>query len=185
MCLLECILQIMYPHKIEIAGSVDAPQLVPLINSAYRGESAKKGWTYESDLISGPIRIDDAGLKELMDDHDAVFLKYTSSEGQIIGCVYLQKQDQKLYLGMLTVAPELQGGGIGKKLLEAAEIHARKLNCDAIVMRVITLRKELLDWYERHGYKDSGKTEPFPEDSPFGQPLQKLVFKILEKKVDA
>jgi GNAT superfamily N-acetyltransferase len=173
----------MYPYKIKIAGSGDASQLVPLINSAYRGESAKKGWTYESDLISGPIRIDDAGLKELMDDPNAVFLKYTSSDDKIVGCVYLQKQEKKLYLGMLTVSPILQGGGIGKKLLEAAEVHARKLNCDVIVMRVITLRKELLDWYERHGYKDSGNTEPFPEDSPFGQPLKKLVFKILEKKL--
>ena len=173
----------MYPLNISIADFHDAPQLVPLINSAYRGESAKKGWTYESDLISGTIRIDEDGLKELMDDQNAVFLKYTSAENRIIGCVYLQKQENNLYLGMLTVSPDLQGGGIGKKLLEAAEIHAGKLNCKAIIMRVITLRKELLDWYERHGYRDTGKTEPFPENSRFGQPVKKFVFKILEKKL--
>jgi ribosomal protein S18 acetylase RimI-like enzyme len=173
----------MYPDNIAIAGLNDAPQLVPLINSAYRGESAKKGWTYESDLISGPIRIDDDGLKELMDDPNAVFLKYSTLENKIIGCVYLQKQNENLYLGMLTVSPHLQGGGIGKKLLEAAEIHAQNLNCEAIIMRVITLRKELLEWYQRHGYIDSGKTEPFPTNSRFGQPLKDFVFKILEKQL--
>lgn len=173
----------MYPSNITIADLNDIIYLVPLINSAYRGETAKKGWTYESDLISGTIRIDDDGIKELLNDPNSVFLKYTSSEQQIIGCVYLQKQEDKLYLGMLTVSPHLQGGGIGKKLLEAAEVHAHKVQCDSIIMRVITLRKELINWYERHGYIDSGKFEPFPENSPYGQPLQKLVFKILKKTV--
>ncbi|MGI8601202.1 MAG: GNAT family N-acetyltransferase [Chitinophagaceae bacterium] len=173
----------MYPHNINAADFNDAGQLVALINSAYRGETAKKGWTYESDLISGSIRIDAKGMIELMEDPQAIFLKYNSPEHNIIGCVYLQIQDDKLYLGMLTVSPELQGIGIGKKLLDAAEVHAHKVKANSIIMRVITLRKELLEWYERHGYKDSGKTEPFPENSRFGKPLQKLVFKILEKKL--
>lgn len=141
------------------ATLTDVPELVVLINSAYRGESSKKGWTTEANLIGGQ-RIDDEGLSEQMSDPDAVILKHTNEDGLITGCVYLQKRDEKLYLGMLTVSPTLQANGLGRKLLTAAEDYARNINYHTITMTVITTRTELLEWYERRGYAKTGEVIP-------------------------
>src|SRR5882762_7438474 len=98
----------------------DSETLAALVNSAYRGDHAKKGWTTEADLIDG-TRTDAAALKELMKKEDTTLLKY-ELDGKVIGCVELKKVDGKLYLGMLTVEPSIQGGGIGKEMLRAAEV---------------------------------------------------------------
>jgi len=85
---------------------------------------------------------------------------------------------------MLTVAPHLQNSGIGKQLLYAAEAYAQELQCTAVVMSVIYVRHELINWYERHGYKKTGATKPFLHTDPrFGIPKQPLEFLILEKTV--
>ena len=156
----------------------DIPELVKLINSAYRGEGSKQGWTTEADLLEGELRTDEEVLKELMTR--GTFLKYTS-EHKISGCVYLEKQGQQLYLGMLTVAPGLQSTGIGKKLLAASEDYAFEKACGSIIMNVISLRPELIGWYERHGYRRTGKTSPFPSDNKFGRPVVPLEFIELKK----
>ena len=160
----------------------DIPALNMLVNSAYRGESSKAGWTTEADLLGG-IRTDEAGLKALMQAPGAFILKYFENDS-ILGCVYLKEEDHKLYLGMLTVAPTLQNKGIGKMLLAAAEEEAHKRNCTAIFMSVISIRTELIHWYKKHGYYDTGITKPFPANDPsFGIPKQPLVFIVLEKKL--
>ncbi|MFA6247129.1 MAG: GNAT family N-acetyltransferase [Mucilaginibacter sp.] len=141
------------------ATLTDVPELVVLINSAYRGESSKKGWTTEASLIGGQ-RIDNEGLTEQMSDPDAVILKHINDDGLITGCVYLQKRGEKLYLGMLTVSPTLQANGLGRRLLEAAEDYARNIHYHTITMTVITTRTELLDWYERRGYAKTGEVIP-------------------------
>src|SRR5688572_8542065 len=133
-------------QELLIATTEDIQKLIPLVNSAYRGEASKKGWTTEANVIQGETRIDEESLLKMMNDPNAVILIYRN-ENQILGCVYLQKQNTDLYLGMFSVNPELQGGGIGKKLLVAAEDHARKNGCDAIVMNVISVRDELIAWY--------------------------------------
>ncbi len=167
---------------IDPASEKDIPVLNILINSAYRGEGSKQGWTTEADLLGG-IRTDEASLKELMQQPNAVILKY-EEENKILGCVYLKQEDNKIYLGMLTVAPQLQNKGIGKILLAAAEEEARKRNCIAIFMSVISIRTELINWYKKRGYYDTGKTKPFPENDPrFGIPKQPLEFIILEKDI--
>ena len=89
-----------------------------------------------------------------------------------------------LYLGMLTVNPELQNSGIGKKMLEFAQNFAIDLGLKSITMTVISVRIELIAWYERHGYIDTRKREPFPmNDANFGLPKQELEFIVMEKKV--
>ena len=113
----------------------------------------------------------------------SVFLKYTNAEQQITGCVNLQQHDQKIYLGMFSVLPHLQGAGIGKQLLQAAEEYALHKKCIAIYMSVISLRTELINWYLRHGYRDTGKRIPFVEDNVTGRHLQSLEFMVLEKSI--
>lgn len=167
---------------ITVAGTADAGELERLVNSAYRGNSSKKGWTTEADLLGGQ-RTNEAGIREMIAEPDAVILKYISEEGSLQGCVYLKKKAGKLYLGMLTVSPELQTKGIGKQLLAAAESMAKHLFCSIIQMTVISVRKELIAWYERHGYVATGETAPFPTDPKFGLPKQSLEFIVLEKQL--
>ena len=133
----------------------DIPELTTLVNSAYRGEASRKGWTTEADLLDGDLRTDGHSLSQLLKNPNAVMLKFVS-HAYITGCVYLEKQGSALYLGMLSVSPTAQAQGIGKKLLNAAEEFARQQGCQSVVMTVISLRYELIDWYERHGYKSNG-----------------------------
>lgn len=164
------------------ATAADVPQLNVLVNSAYRGESGKQGWTTEADLLDGS-RIDEAILQELIKKPDTTILTYRE-QGALLGCVELRQENKGIYLGMLTVKPNTQGKGIGKKLLAAAEDHARLHGCASIFMTVISIRQELIDWYVRHGYKLTGERKPFivPSEA-WGIPKQPLEFVVLEKKV--
>lgn len=164
------------------ATLTDVPELVYLINSAYRGESSKKGWTTEANLIGGQ-RIDAEDLTGQMDDKNSIILKNTTEDGHITGCVYLQIRGDKLYLGMLTVSPTLQAGGLGRKLLEAAEDYARSINFHTIAMTVITTRTELLEWYERRGYAKTGEVIPLNIPERNGILKQPVQMYKLEKSV--
>lgn len=167
--------------QISVAALADTAELVRLVNSAYRGDFSKKGWTTEADLLKGELRTDEASLNKLLSKPEAIILKYTDDEGLITGCVYLEKQNEKIYLGMLSVSPDKQARGIGKKLLSASEEYTKKMNCKSIIMNVISVRHELISWYERHGYKNNGDRKPFPVETKFGVPTQLLEFVVLEK----
>lgn len=166
---------------ISIAEEKDISPLVALMDSAYRGEGSKKGWTSEADLFIGNKRTDETTIASLIKKPGAIFLKYVNEEGIIEGCVFLHQKDDRLYLGMFSVSPSAQGKGIGKKLLIAAEDHAKNQNCTSIYMTVITVRENLIDWYERNGYHKTGRVLPFPVDERFGIPTQPLEMLVLEK----
>lgn len=169
--------------SISKAGEKDIPALVTLINKAYRGETSRKGWTTEADFLNG-IRIDKEGLQDLIRKENAVVLKAFTPNGNLLGCVYLENQGIELYLGMLTVEPELQGSGIGKLLLKSAEEYAKSLHLKGIKMNVISLRSELIEWYRRHGYEMTTERNPFPTDTRFGEPIRPLEFAVLRKTFD-
>lgn len=138
----------------------DVPEAVALVNSAYRGETSKQGWTSESHLLEG-IRIDEAEMSGYFNRPEITLLKYVNDEGRIDGFVYLEQiKYNRLYLGMLTVNPTLQAAGIGRQLLNAADEYARKLGCKAIKISVINSRTELIAWYERRGFIATGKVIP-------------------------
>jgi ribosomal protein S18 acetylase RimI-like enzyme len=166
---------------ITIATLKDVSDLNKLINSGYRGEYSKKGWTTEANILKGS-RTNEAELAEIIATTKNTLLKFTENN-QIIGCVLLVEKEQQLYLGMLTVSPDLQNSGIGKRLLQQAEVHAQALRLPKIVMTVISMRTELIDWYKRHGYMDTGAREAFSV-SDIHIPIsdEKLEFMVLEKK---
>jgi ribosomal protein S18 acetylase RimI-like enzyme len=172
----------MQPLHIQPATLDAIPALVPLINAAYRGDAARKGWTHEADLIAGTERINAGTLSEILQQPGVTMLTATR-EGELLGTVYLEAKPAELYLGMLSVHPEQQAGGIGRKLLEAAEDHARSLGLPAITMTVISVRQELIEWYERRGYADTGQRAAFPDDGKFGMPREPLEFVVLRKEV--
>jgi len=145
---------------IQQATIQDVPEAVALVNSAYRGKSSQQGWTSESHLLEG-IRIDEAEMTGYFNRPEVTLLKYVNYEGRIDGFVYLEQiKNNRLYLGMLTVNPTLQAGGIGRQLLNAADEHALKLGCKALKISVITSRSELIAWYERRGFAPTGKVIP-------------------------
>jgi ribosomal protein S18 acetylase RimI-like enzyme len=156
----------------------DTTNLLRLVNSAYRGEG---GWTGESHLIAGPrTRTED--IEELLHDPDAAML-VAWEEGEMMGCVYLKRQDGNLYLGMLSVWPAKQGAGVGKYLMKAAEEYASLHQCRKIRITVISVREELIAWYERHGFRRTGEAEPFHAGDRFGTQKQPLELAVLEKKL--
>jgi GNAT superfamily N-acetyltransferase len=164
------------------ANLSDVPQLNALVNSAYRGEISKKGWTTEADLLDG-LRIDEATLNSYFDNPDIILLKNTDATGQITGCVYLEQRESVLYVGMFSVMPHLQNKGIGRDLLLAAEAYAKQLKCNTLTMTVISARRELISWYERRGYHPTGETQPFHNNPKFGVPKQLIEFIVMEKHI--
>jgi ribosomal protein S18 acetylase RimI-like enzyme len=162
------------------ADSGDIPEINKLVNSAYRGQSSRSGWTTEADFLEG-IRTDEQQLAALMSAPQSIFLICFDEANHLLGSVYLEKQNHKLYLGMLTVNPALQNRGAGKQLMQQAERYALEQGCDTITMTVITKRHELIAWYERRGYQQTGERKPFPNDPKFGLPKEPLEFVVMEK----
>ncbi|MCA0367461.1 MAG: GNAT family N-acetyltransferase [Proteobacteria bacterium] len=159
------------------AMSFDVAALHPLIERAYRGETAKAGWTHEADLLFD-TRTSAEELAGLIADPERVIL--LAHDGDIlIGCVQVARAGQDLaYLGMLTVEPTLQASGLGRRLLDAAETEAvARFGARRMEMTVIRRRAELIAWYRRRGYAPTGETRPFPVDPP----RPELEFVVLEK----
>lgn len=162
--------------SIGAASPSDARELKQLLESAYRGDSAREGWTHEADLLDDE-RVSLEEVERLLGDPDVAMLAARQDDGPIIGCVAVTHRDSRLgYLGMLCVSPSLQSAGLGGKLLEAAEQHAHSNGLQAMEMTVITQRETLIAWYERRGYARTGERRPFPvlRDPP-------LEFVVLEK----
>lgn len=168
---------------ITISTIADAATLTLLVNTSYRGDSSKKGWTTEAHLLSGN-RIDEETMAQYLDTPDVTILKYTDNTEQIQACVYLEDKRDKLYLGMLSVNPELQAGGIGRQLLDAAELFALEKGISLIMITVISTRVELIAWYQRRGYKATGVELPFHVDEKFGIPNTPIVLIQMEKHID-
>ena len=168
---------------ISVAGLDDIPEILSNVNKAYRGEDSKKGWTTEAFLIEGDKRTDENDIADLITKENYWILKYTMN-GKIVANVNLQKNVESLYLGMFSVDPEMQGLGIGKKILAAADEFAKSKGCSKITMSVISLREDLIARYKKNGYIDTGQVKPFPTDNKFGTPLVPLKFIILEKQIE-
>ena len=167
------------------ATAQDVDALVALVNSAYRGESSRAGWTTETDLVGGS-RVDAERLQSAVASPDDVILVHEAN-GEMLACVHLQRTGtDDCYLGMLTTKPTRQGGGLGKQMLEAAERVARDTwGATVMHMTVITIRTELVAFYERRGYVKSGERKPFPyEDPRMGLPKRgDLEFYVLRKSL--
>lgn len=159
--------------EIRVANRGDLSLLKPLVESAYRGDSARRGWTHEADLVTGE-RIDSAGLAALINDPASRLL--IVQEGVLpLGCVNIADRGEGLaYLGLLCVDPVRQTGGLGSRLIAAAEALAvRIFGARQIEMTVIDRRRELIAYYERRGYRASGEVRPFP--MPIDPPLTMTV----------
>lgn len=148
---------------IRLATHDDLPALHPVIERAYRGESARAGWTHEADLITQGERTDPETLAAILADPAQRLLIARDGE-RVIGCVAVTDRGAGLaYLGLLCVDPLLQAAGLGRRLVHAAEATARTdFGASRVEMTVIEQRSELIAWYERLGYARSGERRDFP-----------------------
>ncbi|MGH8891185.1 MAG: GNAT family N-acetyltransferase [Acidothermaceae bacterium] len=164
----------------------DAAAVVALVESAYRGEASKAGWTTEADLLHGQ-RTDPESVKAIVESPAArIVVAADGATGELLACCQIERRAEgAAYFGMFAVRPGLQGGGVGKALLAEAERRAREeWRADHMEMTVITQREELIAWYVRRGYAKTGDSRPFPYgDERFGLPLRDdLEFSVLVKK---
>ncbi|HST27460.1 MAG TPA: GNAT family N-acetyltransferase [Rudaea sp.] len=170
------------PLAFRDAGAADVPAIVVLVESAYRGDASRAGWTTEADLLEGQ-RVDASGVADIIAKPDSRVL-LGESGGHLRVCCHIEKQDEACYFGMFAVDPALQGGGVGKQAMVEAERIARdEWKCGKMEMTVISVRDELIAWYERRGYRRTGVYKPFPYgDERFGIPKRDdLRFEGLEK----
>lgn len=166
------------------ATPADAPQLQPLIKSAYRGEKTKKAWTTEGHLLADE-RIDVGGIVGKITRPDGAVLIAEDEEGAIAACCEVARQSDGIgYFGLFAVDPGRQGGGLGRQVLAYAEEYTHKTwGVHRMEMSVIWTRDELISWYMRRGYQRTGRCSPFPYDQLVnGKALRDdLYFTILEK----
>ena len=152
--------------ELRLARAHDAPMLRALIERAYRGDSARRGWTNEADLLDDE-RTSVAEIKGLIVSADKRVL-VAEQAGALIGTVTVTDLGgAKAYLGMLCVEPTLQAAGLGRTLINRIEeIAARDFGAKMMEMTVIDQRPELVRYYERRGYHDTGERRPFPVPYP-------------------
>jgi GNAT superfamily N-acetyltransferase len=160
----------------------DVAAVVALVESAYRGEVSRAGWTTEADLLDGRRTGPDEVGPALADPDVRIVL--AEADGALVGSVRIERHDDVAHVGMVAVRPDRQDRGIGRRLLAEAERVARdELGCRRGEMTVILQREPLIAWYGRRGWTPSGRLEPFPYgDERFGRPRRDdLAFVVLTK----
>ena len=169
------------------AIEADYPQIIALVNLAFRATGPSASWNVEAGIIEGQ-RINDSLLREDLAKNPAAQLLIHRDEanGTLLGTVLLDPGKEGIwYLGLLSVRPDLQKRQLGRTLLAAAENFAQERGAHRIRMTVLNVRNTLIAWYERRGYTLTGETQPFPYDNErFGRPLRDdLHFVVLEKDI--
>lgn len=147
-------------YQIQPATIHDLPALLSVVNNAYKGPAGSKSWTAEGHLVAG-TRTNEEQLNDYFQQPAITILKCMDEKDNIIACVLLEKKEDTLYLGMLSVDPQIQASGIGKLLMQEAETFAKDHQYTTITISVIDRRHELIDWYKRRGYQPTGKLIPF------------------------
>ncbi|NYF53834.1 GNAT family N-acetyltransferase [Tunturiibacter gelidoferens] len=170
------------------ATYADVDELATFVNNAYRGKSAEAGWASEAKVIGGQ-RIDSAILADTFANGKAtILLMRDANNAPLAGCVSLESTDEPAvwYLSMLAIDPQRQAERLGRTLLSYAEDYMKARGAQRVRITVIWLRHTLVEWYERRGYRRTGKTEPFPYgDQRFGMPLRDdLYFEVFEKALN-
>jgi predicted N-acetyltransferase YhbS len=137
--------------QIRWAEPGDVTAIVRVVNVAFR---AAESFFVEGDRITAEI------LRPMLEKGN--FLLAEDSAG-LVGCVYLDLRAERAYFGLLAVDPARQHRGLGRRLIDEAENHARAAGCRVMDLRIVSVREELPPFYRRLGYVETG-TAPFPEE---------------------
>jgi ribosomal protein S18 acetylase RimI-like enzyme len=159
----------------------DIEAIVKLVNMAYRGEASRAGWTTEADILDG-LRTSVNEVERLIASEDSIILLCLSDD-ELLGSICVEKEHAIAHIGMFVVNPTMQASGIGKRLLTEAESLAQHTwGIEQFQMHVITIRHELIAFYERRGYMRTSVLSAFPVNPDVWQPkLAGLQLETLEK----
>lgn len=177
-----------YALLLEDANEADYPEIIRLVNIAYRGDGTDiASWNRESGILEG-TRTDDSLLREELGERPGshLLVHRDPTDDSMLGTVLLAPtEDGAWYLGMLTIRPALQNRQLGRALMSAAEEFAKAHGARSIWLGVLNARQTLIAWYERRGYLRTGTSKPFPYgDLRFGRPLRDdLEFILLKKEL--
>jgi len=173
---------------LRVITDADVPDVVSLMNRAYRGTGTAAAWNSEAAYISGDRTTEALLRSDIAAKPQGAFFKWLDpQDGGLSGCVWLEPLAAGTwYLGSLAADPDRQNAGLGRTILAAAEDWVRTQGGERVRMTVVNVRDTLIAWYIRRGYRDAGETEPFPyDDDRFGTPLRDdLVFTVLEKSLE-
>jgi predicted N-acetyltransferase YhbS len=135
---------------IRTATADDVPRIVALLNAAF---------AMERDFIDKD-RTSIPEIERYMTT--GTFSVVDHAAGGLASCMYLEQRGNRMYLGMLAVAPGLQGSGLGRRMMDEADRQARARGCRALDIRIVDRRTELPPFYRKLGFVDNG-TEPLVE----------------------
>lgn len=157
--------------RVRQADHADAEEVATLVHLAYRSEESRTGWTTEADLVGGQ-RTDATMVRGLVDAPGSVVLVADADDVPLVACCHLERRRAAAYLGMFAVRPGMQGRGFGRAVLDEAEAWAvRAWGVRRLEITVLDQRPELIAWYERCGFRRTGRDQPFPYgDERFGLP---------------
>lgn len=154
---------------LRIASEFDASEIAALVNRAYRPSLHQRGWTHETDLVSGK-RTSPEQVLSIFGPQSSILV--LCQEAMIVACVHIQRGESSAYIGMLATEPQWQSRGLGKNMLACAEQYAvEHFEATTFKMSVLSSRPELISFYERRGYVRTGHVESYPVSAGVGQPL--------------
>ncbi len=142
----------------------DAEVLTNLINSAYRGDSARLGWTHEADLVGG-LRTTVEEIRKII-EASGEFLLLAEGDNQIMASILVRDEGDCYYIGMLAVKPGHHNHRIGGRIMSEVERLGKETGKKEIRGVVLHPRKELIAYYIRKGFYLTGHSEDFPSQYP-------------------
>ena len=166
--------------KFRLAQQTDIPKLVDLVNSAYRQQQGNS-WTSETEIVTGQ-RINTSQLEHALSQNN-VQLWIAIQDGEIVACIGLTFNEHDVEIGTFCIAPHLQNQGMGKQVLDYAEQcvkqselsnYPKHRRLNNFVMWVLSVRTELIAYYERRGYVQTGVIDNYPLDADVGKPIVDL-----------
>lgn len=161
----------------------DADAITANVERAYRGEESARGWTSEAHLMTNP-RLAPGEIAGIVADPDARFVM-AESAGELLATALITNEGSGVaYFGLFAVVPARQAGGIGRTVLAECEDRARTLwGAKIMRMTVISVRSELIAYYERRGYTLTGERKPLAIEHASGAAQSNFDLLILEKKL--
>ncbi len=136
--------------KTRYATPADIPELVRIINLAYRVE----------DFFIDGGRTNAADVKARVDAPGACFIVLDSADDRgLSAAVWVEIHERRGHFAVLSVDPACQGRGLARMLIDAVENHCRDAGCDSLDLEVVDLREELPPFYARFGFAPCGTAE--------------------------
>jgi ribosomal protein S18 acetylase RimI-like enzyme len=144
-----------------LATPADAEAIVAVINPAFRNDNTDQ--VYLTDKHDDIDVINADGIVKQLTRPDCVSI-LAIINNEIAAHANVRKMDEKAsWLAFIAVSVKQQTAGLGSKMLARAEEYVMQhYGSTRMEFDVVNTRKDLIAWYKKRGYKENGKTKPFP-----------------------